>query len=83
MSQSVQFIDGQWLAGEGKPFESTDPAKNEVIWQGAAASAAQVDAAVKAARAAFYHWADMSLEDRLTIVRRYADLLGEQKRRWR
>ena len=41
MSQLVQFIDGQWLAGEGKPFESTDPAKNEVIWQGAAASAAQ------------------------------------------
>lgn len=38
-----------------------------------------MDAAVKAARAAFYHWADMSLEDRLTIVRRYADLLGEQK----
>ena len=79
MSQLVQFIDGQWLAGEGKPFESTDPAKNEVIWQGAAASAAQVDAAVKAARAAFYHWADMSLEDRLAIVRRYADLLGEHK----
>ena len=49
MSQLVQFIDGQWLAGEGKPFESTDPAKNEVIWQGAAASTAQVDAAVKAA----------------------------------
>ena len=49
MSQLVQLIDGQWLAGEGKPFESRDPAKNEVIWQGGAASAAQVDAAVKAA----------------------------------
>ena len=49
MSQLVQFIDGQWLAGAGKPFESKDPAKNQVIWQGEAASAAQVEAAVKAA----------------------------------
>ena len=79
MSHLVQLIDGQWLAGEGKPFESMDPAKNEVIWQGGAASASQVDAAVKAARAAFYHWSDMSLEVRLAIVRRYADLLGEHK----
>ena len=79
MMSLVQFIDGQWLAGEGKPFESKDPAKNEVIWRGEAASAAQVDAAVKAARAAFYHWSDLALEDRLAIVRRYADLLGEHK----
>jgi hypothetical protein len=28
MMSLVQFIDGQWLAGEGKPFESIDPAKN-------------------------------------------------------
>ncbi|KXU81793.1 succinylglutamate-semialdehyde dehydrogenase [Aeromonas enteropelogenes] len=79
MSHLVQFIDGQWLAGEGKPFESRDPAKNEVIWQGEAASPAQVDAAVKAARTAFYHWSDLSLEARLDVVRRYADLLGEHK----
>ena len=38
-----------------------------------------MDAAVKAARAAFYHWSDLALEDRLAIVRRYADLLGEHK----
>ena len=79
MSQLVQFIDGQWLAGAGKPFESKDPAKNQVIWQGEAASAAQVEAAVKAARHAFYHWSDLALEGRLAIVRRYADLLGEHK----
>ncbi|MGL5843600.1 MAG: succinylglutamate-semialdehyde dehydrogenase [Aeromonas hydrophila] len=79
MSQLVQFIDGQWLAGAGKPFESKDPAKDQVIWQGEAASAAQVEAAVKAARHAFYHWSDLALDDRLAIVRRYADLLGEHK----
>ena len=79
MMSLVQFIDGQWLAGEGKPFESIDPAKNEVIWRGEAASQSQVDAAVKAARTAFYHWSDLALEERLAIVRRYADLLGEHK----
>lgn len=38
-----------------------------------------MEAAVKAARHAFYHWSDLALDDRLAIVRRYADLLGEHK----
>ena len=59
--------------------ESIDPAKTRLIWRGEAASQSQVDAAVKAARTAFYHWSDLALEERLAIVRRYADLLGEHK----
>lgn len=76
---NVQLIDGQWLAGEGTEFVSVDPAKNRVIWRGQAASAAQVDAAVKAARAAFYHWGDRPLEERVAIATRFAELLGEHK----
>ncbi|MGK4475566.1 succinylglutamate-semialdehyde dehydrogenase [Aeromonas molluscorum] len=79
MSELVQLINGNWLAGEGKAFESKDPAKNLVVWCGQAASAAQVDAAVKAARTAFYHWADLPLAARSAIISRYAELLGEHK----
>ena len=79
MMSLVQFIDGQWLAGEGKPFRIHRPGQKRVIWRGEAASQSQVDVARRAARTAFYHWSDLALEERLAIVRRYADLLGEHK----
>ncbi len=77
--QSTHFIDGQWLPGEGSVFTSLDPAKNQTVWEGNSASPTQVDAAIGAARVAFETWAMTSLEDRLAIVKRYAELLGENK----
>ena len=53
MTHAAQFINGQWLSGEGAEFSSQNPAKGEVIWTANAASPAQVDAAIKAAREAF------------------------------
>lgn len=75
----VQLMDGQWLAGEGAEFVSVDPAKGQVIWRGRAASATQVDAAVQAARRAFYLWADLPLAERIAVVTRFAELLGVHK----
>ncbi|MFP2768533.1 succinylglutamate-semialdehyde dehydrogenase [Oceanisphaera sp. KMM 10153] len=78
-SEAVQYINGQWLAGEGEVFVSLDPAKNEEIWQGAAASAGQVDAAITAARDAAVAWAEAGVEQRMAIAKRYAELLTENK----
>ena len=47
------FINGQWVEGLGHAIDSTDPAKNQIIWTGKSASSEQVDAAIDAARAAF------------------------------
>ncbi len=79
MSQAVQFINGQWLDGEGQAFHSIDPAKNQIIWQGKAASAAQVAAAVQAARAAQLSWNEQSFEQRVTIVKQFAEQLAAHK----
>jgi succinylglutamic semialdehyde dehydrogenase len=79
MTKQVQFINGQWLVGEGKQFSSFNPAKNEQLWQGEAASASQVDAAVNSSREAFYQWADFSFAQRLAVVEKFAVLLGENK----
>lgn len=79
MNTQTHFINGQWLAGEGHSIESVDPAKKQIIWQAKSASAQQVDAAVTAARNAFIGWSDLSFEQRLAIVKRYAELLGENK----
>ncbi|MFT4929349.1 MAG: succinylglutamic semialdehyde dehydrogenase [Phenylobacterium sp.] len=79
MTKQVQFINGDWVAGEGKNFTSINPAKNDVLWQGNAASSSQVDSAIHGAREAFYQWADLSFEQRLAIVEKFAALLGDNK----
>lgn len=49
---AVQLINGQWQQGAGRLFSSLNPAKQQVIWQGQSADAAQVNSAIDAARAA-------------------------------
>ncbi|WP_462155508.1 succinylglutamate-semialdehyde dehydrogenase [Pseudoalteromonas piscicida] len=76
-THAAQLINGEWIAGQGASFSSVNPANNEVIWSANAATAEQVDDAVKAAREAFYAWSDMSFEARLEIVKRFAEVLKE------
>lgn len=79
MTNSTHFINGQWIAGLGHAINSVDPAKNTVIWSANSASEAQVDDAVLAARNAFPAWALKSVEERLMIIKKFAELLGENK----
>ncbi|MCP4989802.1 MAG: succinylglutamate-semialdehyde dehydrogenase [Colwellia sp.] len=75
----VQFINGQWHAGLGHDVSSANPARNEVIWQGKTASAEQVNEAVISARQAFESWANISLEERVAVIKKFAELLTENK----
>ncbi|MDR6981656.1 succinylglutamic semialdehyde dehydrogenase [Rheinheimera pacifica] len=79
MNNAVQFINNQWLGGEGKEFTSLDPVKNKQVWQGQAATAAQVDTAVQAARKAQYDWAGLSFDERVAVVKKFAEQLSENK----
>jgi succinylglutamic semialdehyde dehydrogenase len=80
MSQhKVQFIDGQWQAGLGHDVSSLNPARNEVIWQGKTASADQVNEAVLSARKAFETWANISFDERVVVIKKFAELLAENK----
>ena len=72
---TTHYIAGQWQAGEGATLESLDPVSQAVVWSGRAASAAQVDAAVAAARAAFPAWARRPLEERITVLETFAATL--------
>jgi succinylglutamic semialdehyde dehydrogenase len=72
---STHYIAGHWYAGEGEPLQSLDPVSQAVIWQGRGASAAQVDQAVQAARAAFSRWAAHSLDGRIAVLERFAACL--------
>ncbi|MDP3801017.1 succinylglutamate-semialdehyde dehydrogenase [Brevundimonas sp.] len=59
-------------------FQSIDPATGETVWDGVAASPAEVQAATDRARAAFPDWADRPRQDRIDAVKRYQAVLKER-----
>jgi len=72
------LIDGQWSDG-AKKFDTINPATGEVLTQIAAASSADVDRAVDAARRALEDrngaWRKMSASERGRLIWKLADLL--------
>ena len=73
------LINGQWVDGSGKPFDTVNPATGEVLTQIAEAGAQDVDQAVAAARKAFDDvagpWRKMSASERGRILWRIGDLI--------
>jgi acyl-CoA reductase-like NAD-dependent aldehyde dehydrogenase len=74
------FIDGKWVdAVGGKTYSTVNPATGDVITQVADGGAADVDAAVIAARRAFQSgpWAQMAASDRARILWKMGDLVDK------
>jgi succinylglutamic semialdehyde dehydrogenase len=71
------YIKGRWVAGEGEALEVIDPSTGKLVWTGASATPAEVDAACASARAAFIDWALRPADDRIAIAGRFRDLLKE------
>ncbi len=71
------FIDGKWQAGQGAPHEVLSPIDGQVLTTTERASAADVDRAVAAARAAFEdgRWSRMAPAGRKKVLHRLADLI--------
>jgi aldehyde dehydrogenase (NAD+) len=72
------FINNEFVDPvEGKTFDTFNPATGEVIAKVASASAADVDKAVKAARAALEKgpWVKMDAADRGKLLFKFADLI--------
>ena len=58
-------------------FETTNPATGEVLGEVASGGAAEVDAAVAAARAAFPGWAATPAKERARLMRNVGDLIAK------
>src|SRR6201982_2596205 len=70
------YINGQWVkSSSGEMFPFCDPSTEKVIAHGAAGAAADVDTAVKAARAAFDSgpWRQTTAADRGRILYKLAE----------
>jgi aminobutyraldehyde dehydrogenase len=71
--QTKLLINGQLVAGEGPSLAVLNPSLGTVLVEIAEASPAQVDAAVRAADAAFPAWSQTSPKDRATLLLKLAD----------
>ncbi|HLK05974.1 MAG TPA: aldehyde dehydrogenase family protein [Candidatus Acidoferrum sp.] len=80
--QFGHFIAGKWHPpAEGKYFETSDPATAEKIADVAQGSGADVDAAVKAARAALPAWQKLSCHERAKFLYALARQIQKHSRR--
>ncbi len=80
--QTKMLINGKWSdSRSGKTFATINPVTEEVIAQVAEGDAADVDAAVKAARAAFDSgpWSKMDARDRGRLMNKLADLMEQNR----
>ena len=67
------YIDGQWCDGQGQKFQSVSPHTGLSIWQGTAATSAQVETAITAAKTAFTTWSFTDFDVRLAVIKKYAE----------
>ncbi|KAI1096536.1 aldehyde dehydrogenase [Rostrohypoxylon terebratum] len=75
------FINNEFMSSSnGKTIPTTNPMTEEEICAPAGATAADVDKAVSAARAAFKHdsWKKLAGKERAALMRKLADLIEEQ-----
>jgi acyl-CoA reductase-like NAD-dependent aldehyde dehydrogenase len=79
ISTGKLLVNGQWVEGSGKAFDTVNPATGEVLTQVAEATAKDVDQAVASARKAFEDaagpWRKMSASERSRVLWRIADLV--------
>ena len=75
------FIDGQWVAAESaETFDNRNPAnQDDLLGCVPRSSAADVDTAVAAARAAFPHWRLVPAPKRAEILYNAAQILSDRK----
>lgn len=69
------LINGRWVEGHGETLTSCNPATNEVLWQGRTANEADVDAAMRHARAAFTSWSKLSVDTRTLHLKQFQGVM--------
>jgi len=76
----LNFIGGAWVASSGTgALEVTDPATGETLGHVPLSTAADVDAAVQAAKRAFPAWRETPAVERARVLFRFKALMDEHK----
>jgi aldehyde dehydrogenase (NAD+) len=78
-TRTGHVIDGQQTEGGSQRIDVVNPATGEVIASVPAGTVAEVDAAVRAANAAFRSWSQTSVAERVTVIRRIVAELAARR----
>lgn len=73
------YIDGHWIAGSGKHFESINPCHAHCVWQGHIGTSAEAGAAFEAAKRAQINWGHLSWETRASYLETFANTVLKKK----
>lgn len=73
------YIAGQWREATGESFTSIDPATEGIIWEGKSASTHDVRSAFQAASDAQSRWQRTSIDERIDVLNRFAELAQANK----
>src|SRR3990167_6520152 len=79
MSHIPHLINGQRIAGQGRPADVFNPAPGEVIHQVALADRATIQQAIDAAKAAFPSWRNTPPAKRAQVMFRFKQLLEQHE----
>ena len=73
-------VDGEWIAAaEGDTYQVVDPASGQVLAEVANCGAAETHRAIEAAHRALASWRDVPAPERSALLRRWHDLMLENK----
>lgn len=75
------FVDGRWIEGTGAAIEVEAPYSGDIVATVAAASPAEVETAILAARRAFDEgpWPTLPARERVALVRRLGEALEARR----
>ena len=79
VSLKKHFINGSWIESSGTSFTSTNPATEEIIWEGNEAGKEIVDAAVTSAHTAFSSWSQQDISKRIEKIEAFRNILMQEK----
>ena len=73
--QAPNFINGEFVKGEGARFEITSPWFGSVVGESSASTLTDLDKAMKSANGAFPLWAQTPIKERTQIMIRFREIL--------
>lgn len=74
-----QYINGQWIKGNGPILESINPSYGTLLWQGLMATEEEISAANHAAHQAFPSWASLELSERAYYLQKFSQQIEKNR----
>lgn len=77
MKSKGNFINGIWKQGSGDRLVSFSPNNNQPIWEGYSSTSEDINTCVSLAIKALPVWSNMDVEQRITYLQKYVEIVKE------